>query len=60
MLAICLALIDDEEEKIKFTEIINNYERKMFACSMSILHNEALAEEAMWDGFIMWLKTFLK
>ncbi|HAS92165.1 MAG TPA: hypothetical protein DCS12_08035 [Clostridiales bacterium] len=60
MLAICLALIDDEEEKIKFTEIINNYERKMFAYSMSILHNEALAEEAMWDGFYYVAKNFFK
>lgn len=60
MLAVCLALIDDEEEKIKFTEIINNCEKKMFAYAMSILHNEALAEEAMWDGFYYVAKNFFK
>lgn len=52
MLSICLALIDDPSDKEKFTQIYNAYKDRMFCVAMKVLHNSALAEEAVQDSFL--------
>lgn len=51
MLAVCMTLIDDDD-KSKFRKIYDSLERKMFVFSMSMLHNNALAEEAVSETFL--------
>lgn len=60
MLAICLTLIDDENDKITFRKIYDTYERRLFAYSMSILHNTALSEEAVSETFLSLAENFKK
>lgn len=60
MLAVCLTLIDDENDKITFRKIYDTYERRLFAYSMSILHNTALSEEAVSETFLSLAKNFKK
>lgn len=52
MLGFYLTLIDEPSDKEKFTEIYYEYKDMMFYKAMSILHNEALAEEAVQDSFL--------
>ena len=49
MLAACMAMIDEPGDKEKFAEIYNTYKDMMFRVAMSVLHNEALADEAVQD-----------
>lgn len=49
MLAICMALIDDESDKEKFERLYNTYRETMKNIAMSILHNRTLAEETVQD-----------
>lgn len=49
MLGICLALIDEPSDKEKFTDIYNTYNNMMFKVAMSVMHNEALANETVQD-----------
>ncbi len=57
MLGFYLALIDEPSDMEKFTEIYNTYNNMMFKVAMSILHNEALAEEAVQDSFLKIAKS---
>ena len=52
MLAACMALIDEPNDKEKFLEIYNTYRDHMYKVAMSILHNEALADETVQDCFL--------
>ena len=52
MLEMCLALIDDPSDKEKFEYLYHTYENYMFNIAMSILHNEALADETVQDCFL--------
>ena len=49
MLAACMAMIDEPNDKEKFAEIYNTYKDMMFRIAMSVLHNEALADETVQD-----------
>lgn len=49
MLAFYLALIDEPSDKEKFNEIYNTFKDYMFKLAMSIMHNEALADETVQD-----------
>lgn len=49
MLGFYLALIDEPGDKEKFTEIYNTYNALMFKVAMSVMHNEALANETVQD-----------
>lgn len=49
MLAACMAMIDEPSDKEKFAEIYNTYKDMMFRIAMSVLHNEALADETVQD-----------
>jgi len=52
MLAMYMALIDDESDKEKFERLYNTYETMMKKLANSILHNTALAEETVQDCFL--------
>lgn len=49
MLEMCLTLITEESDKVKFTNLYHTYKKLMFNLAMSILHNPALAEETVQD-----------
>lgn len=53
ILAMGMALIDNEEDKIKFEKMYNTYQEYMFNIALSILKNEALAEETVQDCFLI-------
>ena len=59
MLALYLTLVDDEDTDY-FEKIYNDYERKLFALSMSKLHNESMAEDAVSETFLALAKSFQK
>ncbi len=52
MLTIYLALIDEPSGKEKFSQIYHTYKKLMLSVAMSVLHNTALAEEAVQDSFL--------
>lgn len=54
-----MTLIDDDD-KSKFRKIYDSLERKLFVFSMSRLHNNALAEEAVSETFLALAENFKK
>ena len=52
MLAMYMALIDDESDKEKFERLYNTYETMMKKLANSILRNTELAEETVQDCFL--------
>lgn len=60
MLGICMALIDDEEDKKAFERLVNKYERKLYRESIRILKEKRLAEEAVWETFYKIAENFQK
>lgn len=60
MIAIYLALIDDERDKIKFREIYEEYRKQMWYAANEILHDRFLAEDAVHDAFLGIAKNFSK
>jgi RNA polymerase sigma-70 factor (ECF subfamily) len=60
MLAVCMNLIDNEQDKIKFREVYDSLEQQLFALSMQKLHNTALAEEAVSETFLALAENFKK
>ena len=57
MLGFYLTLIDEPNDKEKFTEIYSTYNDLMFKVAMSVLHNEALASETVQDCLLKIAKT---
>lgn len=49
MLGICLALIDEPSDKEKFEHLYYTYNDMMLKIAMSVLHNNALANETVQD-----------
>lgn len=49
MLAMYMALIDDESDKEKFERLYNTYKNMMTKLANSVLHNTALADETVQD-----------
>lgn len=47
MLAICLALINDDEDKKSFEQLVKKFEKKLYTESFKILRSHELAEEAV-------------
>ena len=60
MLAVCLALIDDEEDKISFEILYHKYERRAYAIAYDILQNSAQAEDACAEAFFSIARNFHK
>lgn len=48
MLAICLALINDDEDKKSFEQLVKKFEKKLYTESFKILRSHELAEEAVY------------
>lgn len=60
MLGLFLTLIDDENEKAKFVDFYNKYNRLMFYISKEILKDNHLAEDALQEAFLRIAKNFYK
>ncbi len=60
MLSICLSMMDDEEDKITFEELYNQYRQKFYADALAILHNEQDAEDVVQQSFFTILMNFKK
>lgn len=60
MLGFYLSLIDEPDDKEKFAEIFKSYGNMMFSKAMSVLHNTALAEEAVQESFLKIAKNISK
>lgn len=60
MLTFTLTLIDDPSDKEKFNNIYMKYRNLMFYKAMSLLHNEALAEEAVQESLMKIAKNISK
>lgn len=60
MIAIYLALIDDEKDKIEFREIYEEYSKQMWYVANEILHDRFLAEDAVHDAFLGIARNFSK
>lgn len=60
MLFICMALIDDEEDKKSFAELYYKYETKAISIALKILKKRELAEEACSEAFLSIAKCFEK
>ncbi len=52
LLAYCLAMIDDESDKIKFEELYWEYKNLMFHCAKEKLHDIHRAEDAVSIAFV--------
>ena len=60
MLGFYLSLIDEPDDKEKFAEIFRSYGNMMLSKAMSVLHNTALAEEAVQESFLKIAKNISK
>lgn len=60
MIALYLALIDDEKDKIKFREVYEAYRKQMWYAANDILHDRFLAEDAVHDAFLGIARNFSK
>ena len=56
---VLMGLVDGSDTKL-FEELYNSLEKKLFAYSMSILHNRSLSEEAVSETFFRLAKCFKK
>lgn len=52
MLTLYLVYIDDEDDKKLFEQLFYNYRKQMMYLAMSIVHNEADAEDVVHDVFL--------
>lgn len=60
MLFLCLALIDDEDDKKSFEELYEKNNRLAFSIAFKILKNNELAEDACSEAFLSIAKCFEK
>ncbi|MCM1530188.1 MAG: sigma-70 family RNA polymerase sigma factor [Alistipes sp.] len=60
MLAIYMALIDNEDDKKSFENLFNQNKSKAFAIAIKILKNRSLAEDACSEAFFSIAKCFQK
>lgn len=60
MLVICLALINDDEDKKSFEQLVKKFEKKLYTESFKILRSHELAEEAVWETFYRIADNFHK
>ena len=58
MLFICMALIDDEEDKKSFAELYNKYETTAISIALKILKNREAAEDACAEAFLSIAKCY--
>ena len=52
MLAICLALINDDEDKKSFEQLVKKFEKKLYTESFKILRSHELRKKLYGKHFI--------
>lgn len=60
MLALCMTMLDEDEDLTEFNFIVKKYEKKLYGYAFGILQNSALSEEAVWDTFYAIAKNYDK
>jgi len=60
MLNLYLTLIDEDEEKIRFTKLYEQYRHLMFYIAKEVLKDDHLAEDAVQEAFLRIAKNFHK
>lgn len=60
MLTVCLTLINDDEDKKSFEQLVKKFEKKLYTESFKILRSHELAEEAVWETFYRIADNFHK
>lgn len=60
MLSIYLALLETEEEKVRFQWIYDHLRHKMYRVAYALLRSEHLAQEAVQESFFKIIRNFLK
>ena len=60
MLSLYLALIDTDEDKIRFTKLYEQYRHLMFYIAQEILKDEHLSKDAVQEAFLRIAKNFHK
>lgn len=58
MLAVCLAMLETEEDRQRFTRFYEAHERKIYAVTLHILHNPAQAEDAAQQTWLRLLQNW--
>ena len=60
MVQLFLALIDDEQDQVRFEEAYHKYKVLMHFIAKEILHDDHRAEDAVQEAFIRIAKNFHK
>lgn len=60
MLSLYLTLIDEDEDKIRFMKLYEQYRHLMFYIAKEILQDEHLSEDAVQEAFLRIAKNFHK
>lgn len=58
MLAVCLAMLETEEDRLRFTRFYEAHERKIYAVALHILGNPAQAEDAAQQTWLRLLQNW--
>lgn len=60
MISICLAMLSDGAEQLFFLEIYSAYESMMYQVALSVLHDPALAEDAVQESWLRVAASFYR
>lgn len=52
MLTLYILLLEDQGDRLLFTQFYERYEKKLYRVALSILHSQALAEEALHEAMV--------
>ena len=58
MLAICLAMLETEEDQRRFTKLFEAHEKKIYAVALHILGNQTQAEDAAQQTWVRLLRSW--
>lgn len=58
MLAICLAMLENEEDQRRFMKLYNTYEKKIYAVVLRILGDPSKAEDAVQQTWFQLLRNW--
>lgn len=60
MLMLCLSMLGDEKERLRFEDIYNGYKKQMWYAANEILHDSFSSEDAVHEAFIGIARNFPK